>query len=124
MSQPSIRITIEPEYMEEHSTPENEHYLFSYTITIENMGEEEIQLLERHWIITDGNGEANEVHGPGVVGEQPYIAPDDEFEYTSSAAFPTPIGFMQGHYLMQTASGARFKAPIPAFRLAIPGTVN
>ncbi|RCU49946.1 Co2+/Mg2+ efflux protein ApaG [Corallincola luteus] len=124
MSRPSVSITIEPAFMEEHSAPEKQHYLFSYTITIENLGDEAFQLLERNWIITDGNGESNEVHGPGVVGEQPVIEPNESYQYTSSAAFATPIGFMEGHYLMQTASGAQFDAPIPAFRLALPCSVN
>jgi ApaG protein len=124
MTPSDLNIQVTPVYLEAHSNPEQEHYLFAYTIKITNRGDATVQLIERHWQITNGNGETNEVRGPGVVGEQPHIAPQQTFEYTSSAAFSTPVGFMQGEYLMQMANGEQFNAIIPPFRLATPGTLN
>lgn len=98
--------------------------MFAYTITIENQGDEPAQLLDRHWIITDADGNAQEVRGQGVVGEQPHLKPGERFEYTSGTVLPTPIGSMHGSYGMIGDDGQRFEAPIPAFSLASTTTIH
>lgn len=107
-------------YIEDQSAPEENHYVFAYTITILNVGAVRSKLLTRHWIITDANGRVQEVRGEGVVGEQPHLAPGEAFRYTSAAAIETPIGSMQGSYQMIGDDGVRFDAPIVPFRLAVP----
>ncbi len=124
MNKPTIKILISPAYLAEQSNPAQDRYLFSYTINIANDGDEAIQLLERFWRLTDGNQKIREVRGPGVVGEQPIIEPGEAFEYTSGTDFETPVGVMEGEYQMQTASGKRFKVPIPPFRFAKPGVMQ
>jgi len=119
MNLPRIRIHAEPEYLAEHSEPEEGRFTFAYTITIQNEGDIPLKLMERYWKITDGNGEESEVRGSGVVGQQPDIAPGGRFRYTSSATFKTPVGFMEGHYLMTDEAGKRYRVSIPAFRLAL-----
>ena len=98
--------------------------MFSYTITIRNEGEVAARLLTRHWVITDANGRVQEVRGDGVVGEQPYLKPGQGFRYSSGAVLETPVGAMQGSYQMLGDDGARFDAPIPVFRLAMPGMLH
>lgn len=124
MSQPRIRIHAEPEFLAEHSDIEAGRYTFAYTITISNEGDLALQLLERYWLITDGDGKSNEVQGSGVVGQQPLIQPGKSYSYSSSASFATPVGFMQGFYLMSDEQGNRYKVSIPAFRLALPGQLH
>jgi ApaG protein len=119
-----IRIEVETAYLEEQSEPKDQRYVFAYTITIRNEGPQPARLLTRHWVITDANGKVQEVRGDGVVGEQPYLKPGQGFRYSSGAVIETPVGSMQGSYQMVTDDGAQFAAPIPAFRLAIPGLLH
>jgi len=111
-------------YVEEQSDPAASRFVFAYTITIRNQGPDTIQLLTRHWVITDADSKIQEVRGEGVVGQQPIIRPGEYFRYSSGAVLETPVGVMQGSYQMITSSGARFDAPIAAFSLAIPGIVH
>jgi len=120
----NIRVQVETTYLEHQSEPSEHRYVFAYTITIRNDGAVPAKLLTRHWIITDANGQIQEVHGEGVVGEQPHLAPGQGFRYSSAAALETPVGSMQGSYQMIADDGAHFDAPIPAFRLAIPGMLH
>ena len=120
----SIRIEVETSYLDEQSDPKEGRYVFSYTITIRNEGSAAARLLTRHWVITDANGKVQEVRGNGVVGEQPHLQPGQGFRYSSGAVLETPVGAMQGSYEMITDEGLRFDAPIPAFRLAMPGIVQ
>ena len=119
-----IRVEVESSYLEEQSEPDERRYVFSYTITIRNEGALAAKLLTRHWIITDADGRVQEVRGDGVVGEQPRIQPGQGFRYSSGAVIETPVGSMQGSYQMVDDAGARFDAPIPPFRLAIPGMLH
>jgi ApaG protein len=121
---PPIRVSVETSYLPEQSDPGSERYVFSYTITIQNDGEEAAKLLRRHWIITDANGKVQEVRGDGVVGEQPHLAPGQGFRYSSGAILETPVGTMQGSYQMVTDEGQNFDAPIAPFRLAMPGILH
>jgi ApaG protein len=115
-----IEVKVETRYVETESNPEADRYLFAYTITIRNTGSVPARLLRRHWLITDSNGNAHEVHGDGVVGEQPYLRPGEGFRYTSAAMLETPVGAMQGNYDMATDDGIEFQAEIPVFSLARP----
>ena len=119
-----ISIDVETTYLDDQSEPREQRYVFAYTITIRNEGEVAAKLLTRHWIITDANGRVQEVRGDGVVGEQPYLKPGQGFRYSSGAVLETPVGTMQGSYQMVADDGARFDAPIPAFRLAMPGMLH
>jgi len=119
-SQDRIHVQVESVYVEEQSRPQDERYVFAYTVTIRNAGAVPAKLLRRHWIITDGHGDVQEVRGDGVVGEQPRLAPGEAFRYTSGAVIETPVGSMHGSYLMRTDDGHEFDAPIPAFSLAMP----
>lgn len=114
-----MSIQVQSLYIASQSSPEEERYVFAYTITIRNLGRNAVQLLGRYWLITNGNGRETEVQGEGVVGEQPIIAPGSEFQYTSGAIIETPMGTMQGHYVMQDEEGETFHIDIPVFRLAI-----
>ncbi|MEK8089023.1 Co2+/Mg2+ efflux protein ApaG [Thermithiobacillus plumbiphilus] len=119
MSQlPRIEIQVETRYLAEQSQPERNHYVFAYRVTITNQGEMPAQLISRHWIITDANGETKEVRGEGVVGEQPVLQPGDSYQYTSGSVLETPVGSMHGSYQMIDAEGRAFDATIPPFRLA------
>ena len=121
---PQIHISVETSYLPEQSDPDSERYVFSYTITIRNDGEEAAKLLRRHWIITDANGKVQEVRGDGVVGEQPHLPPGRGFRYSSGAILETPVGTMEGSYQMVTDDGRNFDAPIAPFRLAMPGILH
>jgi ApaG protein len=121
---PPIRIEVVTAFLKEQSTPEDGRYAFSYTITLRNDGEQPAKLLSRHWIITDANGKVEEVRGDGVVGEQPLLNPGQGFRYSSGAVLDTPVGTMQGSYRMRAADGQQFEAPIPTFRLAVPGLLH
>ncbi len=116
----SIRVMVEPMYLEEQSAPEDGHFVWAYRIVIENQGRETVQLLSRHWWITDGLGRTQEVHGPGVVGRQPVIRPGESCEYTSGTPLNTPTGIMVGTYEMESETGERFEIRIPAFSLDSP----
>jgi ApaG protein len=126
MSNPDhqIRVHVETSYLDDQSDPNEPRYVFSYTITIRNEGRVPARLLTRHWIITDANGKVQEVRGDGVVGEQPHLKPGQGFRYSSGAVLETPLGFMQGSYQMLADDGQRFDAPIPPFRLAMPGILQ
>jgi ApaG protein len=115
-----IEVTVEPAFMPERSIPEKGQFFWSYTIVITNSGAETVQLRTRHWIITDANGRREEVRGPGVVGEQPVLAPGERFEYTSGVPLPTSSGFMTGRYQMVTESGEQFEIDVPTFSLDSP----
>lgn len=119
-----IRISVACELDPGRSNPPANEWFFLYTITIVNQSDETVQLLSRHWIITDANGKVEEVRGPGVVGEQPVLAPGEAFEYTSGCPLPTPFGQMEGTYQMITALGQRFDAAIAPFTLSEPYTVH
>lgn len=119
-----IQIGVKTAYLPEQSSPEENRYAFSYTITILNQGEEPAKLLNRHWIITDANGKVQEVRGEGVVGEKPYLRPGEGFEYTSGTLLDTPVGSMEGEYELVADSGGRFMAPIPAFSLSVPRALH
>ncbi|QDF66180.1 Co2+/Mg2+ efflux protein ApaG [Shewanella sp. SNU WT4] len=120
----SISIEVVTEYNAQQSSPSEDKYLFSYTITIINHGDQPATLKARHWIITDANGHKSEVQGAGVVGETPTIAVNSAFQYTSGTILETPIGIMQGSYVMESAAGERFQAAIKPFRLAVPGLLH
>ncbi len=116
----SIRITVNPMYLDDQSTPAENHYVWAYHVRIANEGSETVQLRTRHWRITDGLGRVQEVRGPGVVGEQPVLEPGDAFEYTSGTPLVTPSGIMVGSYQMETTQGESFDVAIPAFSLDSP----
>jgi len=117
-------IDVDSRYLDEQSEPEQDRYVFAYTIHIRNRGTVPARLLGRHWVITDANGNVREVSGEGVVGEQPWLQPGEDFTYTSGAVLETQLGTMQGRYDMIADDGTRFDAPIPAFTLSIPRTLH
>lgn len=119
-----VRIEAQSLYLQEHSDPQSERWFFTYTININNESEGSVQLLSRHWIITDSNGEVLEVKGEGVVGEQPVIPPGRSYQYTSFCPLGTSFGTMHGTFQMVTSKGDQFDAVISPFRLAIPNAVN
>jgi len=119
-----VNVSVETSFLDEQSVPEQNRYVFAYTITIKNAGAEPVKLLRRHWLITDANNKIQEVRGDGVVGVQPHLAPGQAFTYTSGAILETPVGCMQGSYLMITDTGEKFNAPIPVFRLSTPITLH
>jgi ApaG protein len=115
-----IRVAVKPAYLHDQSDPEDDRYVWSYTVTIENKGLEPVQLLSRYWNIVDGQGRIQEVRGAGVVGAQPVIKPGESFQYTSGCPLETASGTMSGRYQMMSASGESFEAEIPAFLLESP----
>ena len=115
----NIRVSVRPRYLQSQSRPDDDHFVWAYTITIENRGEDIVTLRSRHWKITDARGRLQEVKGEGVVGEQPTLAPGESFEYTSGVPLATPSGFMVGTYQMETTEGDRFDIAIPAFSLDV-----
>ena len=120
-----VRILVRPRFVPEQSDPENGQWLFAYHITIRNQGEQAVQLISRHWVITNGEGKVEEVRGPGVVGYQPVLKPGEEFEYTSGCPLTTPVGTMHGEFnMIVQASGEKFDAKIEPFRLAVPKALN
>lgn len=123
-AQTHIRVHVDTQYVADQSVPEDNRYVFAYTVTIRNEGRESAQLISRHWIITDANGEVSEVEGEGVVGEQPTLRPGEGFRYTSGAILETPVGSMRGTYHMIDDRGQPFEAPIAAFTLAVPGVLH
>jgi len=120
----TLEIQIATRFLDEESTPDDDRYVFAYTIRIRNIGRLPAQLMARHWIITDANGRIEEVHGDGVVGEQPRLEPGEAFTYTSGAVLSTAVGTMEGSYDMVGDDGAEFDAPIPPFTLSIPRTLH
>ena len=119
-----IRVSVVCEYAPERSRPHDQHWFFLYTITIANEGSDTVQLISRHWIITNGTGHVEEVKGPGVVGEQPVLGPNETFTYTSGCPLPTEFGTMEGTYQMVTKDGETFDATIAPFTLSGPYTVH
>ena len=115
-----IVVRVSPAYLPEQSDPSSAQFTWSYTVEIENQGDEAVQLVSRHWIITDGRGLVEEVKGPGVVGVQPTLGPSEAFRYTSGCPLTTSSGGMHGAYQMITAGGEVFEAHIPAFSLHLP----
>lgn len=115
-----ITVEVEPQFLEEQSSPGDGHYVWAYSVRIANNSGEGVQLLSRHWQITDALGRTQEVRGPGVVGEQPHIAPGEAFEYASGAPLATASGMMVGSYELITADGRHFEVAVPAFSLDSP----
>jgi ApaG protein len=124
MAKYEFSVSVRPQYLVEHSNPDEQHYVFAYTVTIRNTGEHTAQLVSRHWVITDGNNAVEEVRGEGVVGEQPVLKPGEAFEYTSGCPLPTPVGSMRGSYQCVAEDGTAFEAPIPEFVLSTPRTLH
>jgi ApaG protein len=120
-----VKITVETEYQPAYSSPAQFHYVFTYRITIENLGEQTIQLLSRHWYIHDASRDAKEVEGDGVVGEQPVLEPGESHNYVSGCNLKSGIGKMHGTYTMERIiDGRRFKVKIPEFMLVAPFKLN
>ena len=119
-----VRVKVQSEYSPDQSAPSKNQWFFLYTVTISNESAETVQLLTRHWVITDGTGHIEEVRGPGVVGKQPTLKPGESFEYTSGCPLSTPFGVMEGTYQMVTQDGDRFDAKIAPFTLSEPYTVH
>lgn len=119
-----IRIRVKTMFLAERSSPRDGQYLFAYTIRISNVGTETAQLLSRHWIITDADGDVQEVRGEGVVGQQPVLEPGMTYEYTSYCPLKTNVGTMQGSYTMARPGGGLFEARIAPFTLAVPNALN
>lgn len=122
--QMEIRVDAQSHYLENHSDPANNQFAFSYTITLTNSGNVAAQLKSRHWFITDGNEEVQEVIGEGVIGEFPYLKPGESYEYSSGAMLDTPTGTMEGSYQMVTDSGNEFEATVPLFALIKPDQLH
>lgn len=120
----SIQVDVESLYVEAQSIPENQRYVFAYTVTIRNIGDIPAKLLTRHWIITDSNGKSQEVRGEGVVGEHPHLHPGEAFQYTSGTMIETSVGSMRGSYQMIADDGVEFDAEVPAFTLSIPRVLH
>lgn len=122
-----IEVQVETFFLPDQSNPDEGTFVWAYRVTIANHSDQKVQLLSRYWHITDGLGRTQEVHGAGVVGEQPELGPDESYHYTSACPLPTSSGIMVGRYTMRSASGALFEVDIPAFSLDLPGadaTVN
>lgn len=119
-----IKVTVIPAYLESQSAAADNHYVWAYTIHLENMGERTVQLMNRYWKITDAIGTVQEVRGAGVIGEQPILKPGDVYNYTSGTALTTPSGIMAGYYEMTTPEGDSFIIEIPAFSLDSSEQIN
>jgi ApaG protein len=120
----AIDVDVRSRFLPEQSMPEDGRFVFAYTIRIRNTGSVPARLISRHWLITDGNGKVEEVRGEGVVGEQPWLRPGEDFEYTSGAMLETGSGMMQGSYQMLADDGTRFEAAIAPFVLSMPRTLH
>ncbi|EAQ32353.1 MULTISPECIES: Co2+/Mg2+ efflux protein ApaG [Idiomarina] len=119
-----VHIEVSTQYIAAQSNPNQGQYVFSYTIKISNNAAQDVTLKSREWRITDAEGKITRVAGEGVIGQQPTIAPGKSFSYTSGTVIATPVGMMEGHYLMFSEQGEQFKVPIPSFRLAIPNIIH
>ena len=123
-SNPKIDVRVVTEYLSDQSRPEQSHYVFAYHITISNLGDKDVQLITRHWVIMDANQQRQEVNGIGVIGEQPLIASGDSYSYSSGVVLNTPVGTMHGSYQFLDPAGNAIEAPIPPFLLALPNKVH
>jgi ApaG protein len=119
-----IQIVALVKHLAEQSDEADNRFVFSYTITLTNNGDSTVQLLSRHWVITDSNNQVQEVRGQGVVGEQPVLKPGQSFGYTSGTVISTPVGTMTGSYQMVAEDGTKFDAPIPQFVLSVPRVLH
>jgi len=119
-----VHVAVQVRYLPEQSDEADNRYVFAYTITVTNQGDHPVQLLSRHWIITDANQHVQEVKGKGVVGEQPVIKPGQGFEYASGTVLATQVGTMSGTYRMQVVGGGEFDVPVPQFVLSVPRTLH
>ena len=119
-----ITVRVRPAYLADQSQPDEGRYIWAYTVEIENRGEESVQLISRHWVITDALNRTEEVKGDGVVGEQPTLKPREAFRYTSACPLPTSSGSMRGSYQMVTDAGEAFDVEIPEFSLHLPGAAR
>ena len=119
-----IEVDVETRYIEDQSNPEKNYYVFAYTITIQNKGQQSAKLLTRHWVITDSNQKVQEVRGDGVVGEQPLLKPGEQFVYTSGTMLETAVGTMKGSYQMLADDGSQFDATIDEFVLSTPRVLH
>jgi ApaG protein len=119
-----IRVEVATSYLPEQSDPGEDRFVFSYTITITNVGNVAAQLISRHWLITDANGNVQEVRGLGVVGHQPLLQPGEHFQYSSGSALATAVGTMKGSYQMVAEDGTQFEASIAEFMLSMPRTLH
>lgn len=124
MTTRGIHIEVTSAYLPDRSSPQDSQYFFTYRVRISNVGTERAQLMSRAWVITDSDGNVQEVRGPGVVGEQPVLAPGTTFEYSSFCPLKTPVGSMHGTYQMVTDAGEEFDATISPFTLAVPHALN
>lgn len=121
---PCIKVQVHTKYIPDQSHPDAKRYVFAYIITIKNLSQQTVQLIARRWLITDANGKQMTIEGEGVVGQQPVIAANDEYTYNSGTVIETPVGVMQGQYIMHDADDQEFIAEIEPFRLAIPNILN
>lgn len=119
-----VQVSVESFYLDEQSDPGKQQFAFAYRVRLKNVGDARVQLVSRHWIITDSVGKVRHVKGPGVVGEQPVLEPGQEFEYMSGSQLESPMGTMEGTYQMVGPDGGEFDIEIPLFTLAVPGTLN
>ena len=120
----AIQVIVTTRFLEDQSIPEDDRYVFAYTIRIQNLGEVAAQLISRHWVVTDANGKVQDIRGDGVVGEQPWLRPGEHFEYTSGTVLETPLGTMRGSYQMLAEDGTAFDALVDPFTLSIPRTLH
>jgi ApaG protein len=121
---PPILVQVKSTYLPDQSHPEDQRFVYGYTITLANRGDEPAQLISRHWVITDAEGAVQEVRGVGVVGEQPRLEPDETYTYTSGVVLKTETGTMSGNYQMVTDEGEEFEAEIPEFALVPPHALH
>jgi ApaG protein len=124
MARYEFSVSVVPQYLAEQSNPDEDEYLFAYTVTVRNTGEVAAKLLSRHWIITDADGDVEDVRGDGVVGEQPVLRPGEAFQYTSGCPLTTPVGSMKGTYHCVAEDGTRFDATVPEFILSMPRVLH
>lgn len=119
-----VRVSVRARYSPEHSAPQQSQWFFLYTITISNESQQSVKLINRNWLILDATGKSEEVHGPGVVGEQPALGPGQAFEYTSGCPLTTPFGSMSGTYEMSREDGTGFEAEVRLFQLRQPNAIH
>lgn len=119
-----FKVNVQTQYLQEQSDPDASHYVFAYAVTIRNTGQIAAQLISRHWVIIDANNQTEEVRGLGVVGNQPFLQPGEQFQYTSGTSLTTPQGSMKGEYFCVAEDGERFETPIPEFVLSLPRTLH